>query len=287
MEVFAVEVQKALVNRWFVLSLCFAALLSMLSAFGAVFLYLETEQRMVEWWGLVSPFLSASTCFRFFMVADYSQAATDLFYALLPLIAVMPYSWSLCQERKTCYLQNALVKTTRNRYLAGKAFAAALSGGLVVFFSLALNCVLCACFIPAYAPDVSSVFQTGIYDSVMGSELYYNDPVAFTALYLFLSFVFSALWAGFVLLLGGLAEDSTRLLAGSFLVLYLFSSFEDKMGILLFGSGTEYISISPLVWLRGVSIQGATEPWVPVLWVGVLVALSLSLLVRYGKEDVL
>ena len=190
MKVLLVEMRKAFGNRWFVLSLCIGLFLALLSATGSILLYQETEKQVVEWWGLVNPLLSASSCFRFFMQSDYIQLGTDLFYALLPLMAVMPYGWSLCQEKKTGYLQNIFVRVSRIRYLGSKAIAAALSGGFVVLFSLILNCVVCSSFIPAYAPDIASVFNTGIYEFIMGSELYYNNPILFACFYLLISFLF-------------------------------------------------------------------------------------------------
>lgn len=287
MKVLLVEVRKAFGNHWFALSLCMSLLLALLSAFGSILLYQETEKQVIEWWGLVNPLLSASSCFRFFMQSDYIQLATDLFYALLPLIAVMPYGWSLCQEKKTGYLQNIFVRVSRIHYLGSKAIAAALSGGFVVLFSLILNCVVCSCFIPAYAPDIASVFNTGIYEFVMGSELYYNSPILFVCFYLLISFFFAAFWAATTVLAGGFVEDSVRLLAGSFLLLYLFGSFEYKIGIFLFGSGTEYLSTSPLVWLRGVAISGYTDIAVVVLWFLVLYIFVCILLAGQSRKDVL
>lgn len=287
MKVFILELRKAFINRWFVIALCVGLVLATISAYGVVFLYMETERMMLEWWGVTNPFLSVSSCYRFFMTSDYTQASTDLFYALLPLLAVLPYGWSLCQEKQSGYLQNIYVRVERTRYLGCKACAAALSGGTVVLAPLLLNCIICACFIPAYTPDVVSVFHTGIYESVMGSQLYYQSPLLFVGLYLILSFLFSGVWSAFVVLIGGFAKDSVRLLAGSFLVLYLLAALEYKFGILFSGSGTEYLSLSPLVWLRGVSFGGYTEIGVAVVWLLVLMLFVVICICCHRKEDML
>ncbi len=287
MGILSAEMYKAFYNRWFAVALSAGIVLGIISAMGTIVLYLETEKQMVEWWGLTNPLLSASSCFRFFMISDYTQPATDLFYALLPLIAVMPYGWSLCQEKKAGYLRNVFVRVSRVRYLSNKVVAACVSGGLAVILPLILNAILCACFIPAYTPDVSTVFNTGIYEFVMGSELYYKNPILFVFLYLSVSFLFSAFWAGFVVLLGGFTGSSARLMAGSFLLLYLLGSFEAQIGILLFGSGIEYLSVSPLVWLRGVAISGYTDIRATTVWLLILIVSVAILLLHWREKDVL
>lgn len=287
MNVAAVEVRKAFGNRWFAVSLFVGCVLALASAVGSCVLYGDTLAEIIEWWGLVAPSLSAVSCFRFFMTSDYIQAPTDLFYALVPLLATVPYGWSLCEERHRGYAQHAFLQCGRVRYVAGKALAAAASGGVVVAVPLILNCVACACFIPAYEPDVATVFNTGVYETVMGSELYYNVPVLFVGFYIALTALFGAGWAAFVLLMGGYAHDGVRLIAGLFVLLYLFGSLEYKLGVLLAGSAIDYLSTSPLVWLRGVAIGGNTDVVVAVAWLVGLLALSVAFAVRWGKEEVL
>lgn len=99
MRVVLVEMRKAFLNRWFALALAVGCSLALVSAIGSIALYNETLGYILESWGFSAPLLSASSCFRFIMTSDYVQGSTDLFYALLPLLAALPYSWSLCAEK--------------------------------------------------------------------------------------------------------------------------------------------------------------------------------------------
>lgn len=287
MHVFIVEARKAIFNRWFALAFAAGYFLACASAAGNIAVYAESLNLILEWWGTGDAGLSASSCFRFIMTSDYIQGSTDLFYALLPLLAALPYSWSLCAEKKRGYLNIAFVKATRGRYVGAKTLAAACAGGIAVVGPLLLNIMLCACFIPAYAPDVTTVFNTGIYDSVMGSELYYNAPIFFVTLYVVLTALFAASWAALALLVGGYVSDSVRLIAGMFLCVYLFASLEYQLGVLFVGSATEYLSVSPLTWLRGVSISGNTSIVPAAVWIVVLIASCSILWLRWRKEDAL
>lgn len=91
----------------------------------------------------------------------------------------------------------------------------------------------------------------------------------------------------FALFLGGYAYDSVRLIAGLFVCLYLFGALDYKIGILLTGSGTEYVSLSPLIWLRGVAINGHTDIAAVLVWLSCLTMISIVLALRLRKGDVL
>lgn len=283
----ATEIRKAFGNTWFIVATLFGCLLALISATGNIILYHETMRQILEWWGIIAPNLSASSCFRFFITSDYIQPSTDLFYALVPLLAALPYGWSLCSEKRRGYLNNVFVKSKRGRYFFAKAFAAATSGFAVVVLPLLLNCLICACFIPAYSTDIATVFNTGIYDSIMALSLYYSCPVLFVGFYIVLTGLFGAAWAVFALFLGGYAYDSVRLIAGLFVCLYLFGALDYKIGILLTGSGTEYVSLSPLIWLRGVAINGHTDIAAVLVWLSCLTMISIVLALRLRKGDVL
>lgn len=112
----ATEIRKAFGNTWFIVATLFGCLLALISATGNIILYHETMRQILEWWGIIAPNLSASSCFRFFITSDYIQPSTDLFYALVPLLAALPYGWSLCSEKRRGYLNNVFVKSKRGRY---------------------------------------------------------------------------------------------------------------------------------------------------------------------------
>lgn len=282
-----IEMRKAFINRWFLIAIIAGTVTALASAMGSIMLYGTSLDYIQEWWGLVDPALSNVSCFRFFMTSDYIQAATDFFYALLPLFAMVPYSWSLCKERGKNYVQGAFLQCGRSHYMAAKALAAAASGGIVVAVSLSLNCLACACFIPAYTPSVVTVFNTGVYETVMGSELFYNAPALFVVFYVVLSILFSSCWAALVQLLGWFAKSSVRLISGMFLLLYLFTGLEHKIAVLAIGDANNYISASPLIWLRGVAVSGGTDFAVAASWLVGLLLLSCLLVLSSRKDDVL
>lgn len=287
MNVWTVELRKSFGSKWFVIALCAGCLLAIVSALGAILMSARSLDEALALSDSKNPFLSIMTLFRFVMVCDYTQPTTDLFYALLPFLAAVPYGWSLANERQRGYVQNAYARTMRCRYVGAKTLAAFATGFAVVGIPVALNIVVCACFIPAFPTDVAGMIYTGITDAVMWSSAYYTDPVRYVASYVLLDAVFAGLWSAFVLLLGGVVMDAARLLAGSFLIPYLFDAFEGKASAALLGLGAEYASLSPLTFCRGVATGSTTDTPVVAAWLGALTVVCVALIVYSSRRDVL
>lgn len=198
MAVFAVELKKALANRWFAVALGIGAVLAIASAMGNIVLYQNSIEQIISLGDSVDKGLSALSVFRMVMPADYIQPATDLFYALLFLMAVVPYGWSSSQEWQKGYVCQILSRETRRRYFVAKGAASFVAGACAIGFPLALNFIVCACWIPMFPTDVETVFNTGIYRSVMWSSLYYLHPGLYVVGYAALASVFAGLWAALI-----------------------------------------------------------------------------------------
>lgn len=286
MKAFRIELRKALINPWFAIALAVGCILATASIVGSIELYSETLSYIMPTVTFSDPETSSMSLFRFLLFTDFIQPSTDLFYALLPLLAVLPYSWSLAQEQRRGYLLNVCQRITRVRYFAIKAGAAFVAGTLVIATPLLINLLIGLCFIPAYATSIATVIYTGIYDTNVWSSLYYLNPPAYCALFIVLNAGFSGLWAAFVLLIGLLFTDSTRLLAGSFIALYLYQTFEYQIAVAFTGSALGYLSFSPLSFLRGVAVSGNTSEWSFIPWLTALAIIS-ALIIARGKEDLL
>lgn len=286
MNAFCVELRKALINPWFTTALAVGCTLAITSIAGNIALYDETLSYVLPTVSFSDPETSSMSLFRFLLFTDFIQPSTDLFYALLPLLAVLPYSWSLAQEQRRGYLQNVCQRTTRARCFTCKASAAFVAGALVVAVPLLINLLIGLCFIPTYTTSIATVIYTGIYDTNLWSSLYYLNPPAYCTLFIVLNAGFSGLWAAFVLLIGLFFADSTRLLAGSFIALYLYQAFEYQIAVTFTGSALGYLSFSPLSFLRGVAVSGNTNEWSFIPWFAVLAIISALIIVR-GKEDLL
>lgn len=287
MEAFLVEVGKSLSNRWFFLSLFVGCVFAVLSAMGNIGFYDESLSYALPSLSMIDPEVSSISLFRFLLFTDYLQYATELFYALLPLLAAMPYSWSLAQERRIGYFQTISIRVRPQVYLCFKGAAAFVSGALAVSLPLLVNLVIEACFIPAYPPSPTSAFFTGMYGSMLWSSLFYTDPASYCVLFIALHAGFSGLWATFVLMLGLFVDDGTRLIAGSFVFLYLFQAFEYQIAAAVTGTGTDYLDFSPLTFLRGTAIGGNTSEWSFVPWVVGLIVIIVAFIVHQRNKDVL
>lgn len=105
---------------------------------------------------------SVDSCFRFWIVADFNQPSTYLFFMLIPLLAALPYSWSYALESASGYTRQVRTRSSQGSYLASKMIAAALSGAVAVTAPVVFSLVLTACFVPSLLPDAGSVIYFGV-----------------------------------------------------------------------------------------------------------------------------
>ncbi len=109
---------------------------------------------------------------------------TMAYYYAVPLLACLPAADSLCSDIHSGYALCALARSNRKSYFAGKTAAIALSAVICVDGPLLLNIIATACFVPALPPDpAAGTFFVG--SANMLADLYYTEPLAFMAVFVF------------------------------------------------------------------------------------------------------
>lgn len=119
---------------------------------------------------------------------------------VLPVIVSIPCANFFLQEKKSRYLRNILVRTTRKKYIASKIFSAAFSGMLVVAIGEVLLFIICFICDPHISPGV---VQTELFGQI--GALYAKNIWKFTLLesvnlmvfgcvYCLMTLAFSVVW---------------------------------------------------------------------------------------------
>jgi len=260
------EIRKAFYNRWFIVSLAIGCMLTVVSAAGNIVVEFHANELGIE--HLNSKFLdfSSSSCFKYWLVVDFIQPTTSLFFQLLPLLAALPFSWSYLEESKVNYVASMITRTTRVRYCLSKYFVVFLTGALVITIPIVLNFLICACFMPMRMPDVFAVIYFGVYEKSLWSEIFYTNPLFYVALFSFLNFIFSGVWAAFVFALSGLIKNKAALIILPYLSL-VYIDFISKRVL----ADCIRIELTPFGFLRGVGAGFAANGYVvTIIIVGVL-----------------
>lgn len=250
-----IEIRKAIKNKWFFIAVGIGLILAVASAAGNALTEFQSQSSGLQFIDQKNMQLAPLSLYKFWIVTDFIQPTTDLYFLLLPFLAALPYAWSLASELKSGSIRNALTRTTHLRCLAAKYAAAFLAGGLAITIPIVVNFLICACIMPDYLPDIYSVLYLGIADTNMFSQIYYTMPLLYVLLYTLVNFAFGGLWAALVMSLGAFVANRVALLAGPYLVLVFLKFLEERLFEMTGPTGAPHFGLTPFTYLRGTGSQ--------------------------------
>ena len=97
-------------------------------------------------------------------------------------------------DKKSGYIKNILIKTSKKKFFLSKMISAFLSGAVACTVPLLLNLVLSAACLPSIIPESSSM-TFPLFERSMFSNLFYKYPYRYIFIYLTIIFVFSGLFS--------------------------------------------------------------------------------------------
>jgi len=281
-EMIRCEIKKAFLNRWFLVALIIGCTLVAISASRNYQVGFRSSDMMLQY--METKWLDASSIssYKYWVVVDFIQPLTGLFFQLLPLLAVIPFSWSYLEERRSGYVGSIITRTSRTHYFIAKYSAVFLSGALVITIPILLNFLICACLMPMRTPDVFAVIYFGIWEESLWSEVFYTRPMLYVALFTLLNFSFSGIWAASVFSLSALIKNRVALVVLPYLAL-VYIEFISKA----YFFDLIQIELTPSGFLRG---GGAGFPgngyYIAVLSI-VLLILSIAGTIACHRRDAL
>ena len=117
------SLRQAILSRGFVIAVACTALVLFLSSVQDILTGFRSEQ-------LLSP--------GFHSDLIMSALSSEAMALVLPILCALPYTASFLDDVKSGFIKEYLPRTTVARYIAGKAVACAVSGGLVLALGIFL-----------------------------------------------------------------------------------------------------------------------------------------------------
>lgn len=110
------ELSKAFVSKWFLLPCCIATAIAIVAAIGG---YLDDAKGAYALDYISTKWLDCtiSSCYKYNILADFTQPASDIFFILLPLLCSIPFSWTLADELNSGFASNSILKSNPTMYL--------------------------------------------------------------------------------------------------------------------------------------------------------------------------
>ncbi|MDE6852151.1 MAG: hypothetical protein K2J67_06635, partial [Lachnospiraceae bacterium] len=113
-------------------------------------------------------------CYTFF---------NQLYYYMIPILAVLPFGVSFLQDEESGYLKCIYTKRKKTTYLISKYVVTFLSGGIAAGLPYMGSFLLNATYLPAIVPNQIAQ-HTSIIDAMTLSDYYYSKPWIFYGAYL-------------------------------------------------------------------------------------------------------
>lgn len=270
------ECRKALGNRFFVIALCAGIFFCFISALYNIETYYQGQDQLKELGG--NPMTQAFGLFNYWIGGEQTSLGYLLFFTLFPLLAIFPYGWSQCLEKKSGYTKMVVVRAGKQRYYLAKYLATFLSGVLVILIPLILNLVITACFVPAVKPSIMYEIYYSISHATMWSGLFYEHPFIYVLLYLLIDSIFAGLFAVCGMAFSILLKNRIA----SVILPYLCVLALHYGRTLLYNR--VYIEISPINFLHPSCIENPVNG-VVVLLVGTVLALFSFFVLKVGVKN--
>ena len=205
-----------------------------------------------------------------------------IYFTVLPLLAAIPFSWSLWNEKHSGYANQILIRGEKKTYLLAKFIAVFLSGGIAVVTAMIFNFMANAWILPLCNTTPA---LTGSGDGLFLSRLLFTCPKIYVLLCLMTSFF----WAGTLACLGLVASLFMRSTVISVLFpfgLFLGSSFLID-GLVPSYADAEFLGrfeTSPMQLLHAMTLN-SNPAW--YVWTVQLTLLTIVFVVYYlrGMRD--
>ena len=147
----------------------------------------------------------------------------NIFYMAIPILATLPFGSSFYDDINRGYARNVCVRAKKKYYLIAKYIAVFVSGGCVVAIPMVFSFLISSMFLPTMLPEASYTF-TNIYPAYKWADLFYVQPLLYTSIYIFITFLFSGVTASLSLFITFFLDRKFVTFVFPFFI-YFFSSF--------------------------------------------------------------
>lgn len=276
-----IEIRKSFRNKFFYSAMGISVAIAVISAVQSIHshqMYMQLEETF-------NPGMHAykgASLYNSWLGAE-GGFLTHLFYFLVFLLCTIPYSWSLCTEKKSGYISQGITRVSRGEYYRAKYVAAFLVGGSVAAVPMIMNLFICALFIPTYKLDQLNDLFIGVPQQFLWSSVLYKTPLLYVLLYIMLSFLFTGLWATIGISLAFWVKNKLGILVAPF----LFLIFVQVLSTYSTWNGGKTIIPTYLIAPRAYG-YGFTSWFVIMLWFGfVFLFHGITFAVRGRNKDVI
>lgn len=221
--------------------------------------------------------------FTFWIGGGNIGVGSYVFFVIFPLLAAIPFSWSLQSERNTGYVNQLLTRGAKTHYLLAKYITSFLSGGISVGGAMVFNFMANAWILPFIEP-LHVLVRGG--DGMFLSRLLFTKPILYILMCLLTSFVWAGIMACLAMTAGTIIKNTVMsvlvpflmVIGGSFLVNSLTPSIDTTVDFL------GHFEVNPLKLISGLTLNANPAWYIWSIQLGSFLLVTVIYWIR-GKMD--
>lgn len=225
------ELFRAFHSRTFVISLLIGSLICALDLITFIVMFGFNGRYLIDAW----------------IGTDFPFAFNVMFFALLPVLACLPYGGSLFTDIKTGYDKNICVKASRLNYAFAKSVSVFLSGFVSVCLPLAVNLFIAAGLYSNYIPEWLNSSSLCLPDNYLFSEVYHAYPAIYCLIFILMDGMFAGAIALTSISLSCKVKSSFTAIVTPMVLLFMFDVF---VGVKDFGNWSVLAMLNPQQYLH-------------------------------------
>lgn len=275
-----IELKKMYYNKLFWLTLIGVTLLLIVDAAISINGYFTTrvvDENVIKSNNVV---LDITSLYTSWIGGKSNGIIPTLFYFLLSVFAVLPYSWSFYSEQKSGYIRSVVTRVGKPKYFWAKYISVFLSGIVIILIPILINYILIACFIPAYKPEVTNDLMLQVYSHQMWSGIFYTKPLLYDLLFIALPALYAGIWATVSLAVSHFAKNRFVILFVPFIVMLFVAHMVMQMQVF-----RSHIEVNPINYLRGVTSGLDSNAYVVFGVILVLAISTFAIFMGVGKKN--
>ena len=274
------ELYKAFHNNYFRISLLFGCSCALFSGAFKIRNYAKLKADMEIISG--NPMWQMASLYNYWIGGESGTLGYACFFFLLPLLAVLPYGWSYCEESRKNYLKLPVIYGGRRQYFLAKYIAAFLAGGTAIIIPMIANLLMIACVVPAYLPTMEYGLYYPVSHGSLWSELFYTRPTVFVICYLLLDFVFAGLFAALAYAISIFIHNKIAVILLPFILTLILHHSRTFLQYRV------YKEIPPLHFLHSTCVENNADAGIILTELLILFAVSIGIVLFAGirYEDI-
>lgn len=158
------------------------------------------------------------TLYEAFIGGENYTFFNQLYYYILPLLAVLPFGVTFFTDESSGYLKYIYSRVKKLHYLAAKYAVTFVSGAIAAGMAYIMSFAANALIVPVvYLPN-QMAYQSGIIDAMPLSEIWYTKPWVYTLIYWLITMLFGGILATVALCVSFIAKNMLLVLFSPFLL---------------------------------------------------------------------